>query len=98
MSAKVYSTHEIASFDFTIDYANFSHAGHGHKEIRASVKFDLENGLYEYKDFKAITDDMQAIDNAYDIDNRQEYYEALFNIVEHKLSGRIAEWIYHLEK
>lgn len=84
--AKVYSTQEIASFDFTIDYAYYLPAGHGHKEIRVSVKFDLENGNKEHREFRCVTDNMQAIDNAYEIDNMQEYYEALFNIVEHKIN------------
>lgn len=96
MKATVYTTSEIAEFNYIVDYASYLPAGHGHKEIFVSVKFDLGNGLYEHKDFKLVTDNMKGIDEADELSG-QKQYEALFELVEWKLSGRIAEWISGLD-
>lgn len=97
MKATVYTTSEIAEFKYIVDYADYMPSGQGHKEVIVSIEFELDNGNKEHREFRCVTDNMQAIDNADELDNRQEYYEALFNIVEHKLSGRIAEWISGLD-
>lgn len=90
---KTYITSEIAEFEYCVLHAYDTVAGYGHKDIH--VQIQAENG--EVKEFKARTNSMYDFDLAIDIDNNQERYEALFELVESKLDGKIAEWICDIE-
>jgi len=89
---KNYTTSEIAEFNYTVEFASALTSGYGHKEITATVV--SENG--QTKEFKSVTSNMPDYDKAMDLDG-QEQYEALFDLVESNIDGRIAEWLYNLE-
>lgn len=89
---KIYTTSEIAAFDFTVTYANAMFSGHGHNKIEVEINY---NG--ERKSFKATTTKLDSVDDAKELEG-QEKYEALFSIVENDLDGKIADWIYFLDK
>ncbi len=86
---KTYTTTEIAEFNYTVDHASALPSGHGHKEITVTIV--SENG--NKKEFKSITSNMPGYDDAMDLEG-QEKYEALFELVEINLDGKIAEWLY----
>lgn len=89
---KTYTTSEIAPFDFQINYANAMFSGYGHNKITVNVDY---NG--DRKSFISTTTRLDSVDNAKELE-RQEKYEALFEIVENDLDGVIAEWIAELEE
>lgn len=82
-----YSTAEIAEHYYTVSHATSRPAGYGHREITATVS----NGSLS-KTFRSITNDMSGYDEATELEG-QDRYEALFNLVESNLSGKIAEWL-----
>lgn len=90
---KTYITSEIAEFEYCVLHAYDTVAGSGFKNIHVQVQ--AENG--EIKDFKARTSNMYDYDHAMSIEDSQERYEALFELVESKLDGEIAEWISDIE-
>lgn len=90
---KTYITSEIAEFEYCVLHAYDTMAGYGHKDIH--VKIQAENG--EVKEFKSRTSNMYDYDHAMNIEDNQERYEALFELVESELDGKIAEWIYDIE-
>lgn len=87
---KTYTTSQ--SQEFTIDYASSLPSGHGHRKITVSVI--AENG--DKKDFSSITSNMHSYDEANDLEG-QEKYEALFEIIENDLDGKLTEWISSIE-
>lgn len=92
---KVYQT--AGGNTFTIDYADSLPSGHGHKEISVIVMTGVNGENEETKEFKNQTDNMLDYDNAMDLDG-QEKYEALFDLVSHKLEDRVDEWIFSISE
>lgn len=88
---KTYTTSEIAEFNFTVNYADALSSGYGHKEISVIIEAKT-SGENITKEFKSITSNMHGYDEATDLEG-QEKYEALFELVESNLDGRIAEWL-----
>lgn len=88
---KTYSTSEIAEFDYNVIYASAIPSGYGHKEITVEIVSDGKT-----KEFKSVTSNMYDYDQAQDLEG-QEKYEALFELVEYNLDGRIAEWLFFEE-
>ena len=92
---KTYTTSQ--NQDFTIDWADALPAGHGHKTIDISVIYRDEKIDQESKDFRSVTSNMPDFDEALDLEG-QEKYEALFELVQSDLEGKISEWIYEITK
>ncbi|MDK7376161.1 MULTISPECIES: hypothetical protein [Weeksella] len=89
---KTYTTSEIAEFNYTVDYASSLPSGYGHRKI--TVCIIAENG--DKKEFNSTTNNMYDFDQAMNLEG-QEKYEALFDLVEDNLDGKIAEWLYWQE-
>lgn len=89
---KTYTTTEIQEFDYSINYASALSAGYGHKEITVIVEART-SGENITKGFKSVTSNMHDFDSAEELEG-QEKYEALFELVENNLDGKIAEWLY----
>lgn len=79
--------------EFTISHADYFPAGHGHKRITIEIE---SNG--EYKTFSDTTSNMPDFDQAMDIDDIQEKYEALYKLIESKIEEDIDEWAIELGK
>ena len=88
---KTYLTSEIAEFEYIISHASSLSSGYGHREIFVTVNHEGQE-----KDFKAVTSNMHDYDEASDLEG-QEKYEALFELIESKIAGQIAQWIYEQE-
>lgn len=72
---------------YNVDYTSTMPAGYGHQIIIARIINDKGNiGV-----FQGTTNHMRAFDNATDLEG-QEKYEALFDIVEYDIIGKITEW------
>ena len=80
-------TYKTNGQTYTVDHASSLFAGSGHQRITVTIADES----YNTKEFSAVTDNIPDFDRAMDLEG-QEKYEALFELVEHKLQGQIEEW------
>ena len=73
--------------EFTITNAYHSFAGYGHKIISVTINSDVFGEL----NFSATTNNMPDFDEASELEYGQEYFEALFELVQSKLIDEISE-------
>lgn len=81
-------TTNIQGNEIEITYANALMSGYGHKKITVEVEF---NGLR--KEFKATTSNMPAYDEAMNIEDMEDKYFALYEIIESQIEDNILDWI-----
>ena len=81
-------TTNIQGNEIEITYASALTAGYGHKKITVEVEF---NGMR--KEFKATTSNMPAYDEAMNIEDMEDKYFALYEIIESQIEDNILDWI-----
>lgn len=71
-----------------INYANAMSAGSGHKRIEVELYYQGE-----YKKFDRVTSDMPGYDEAQDIEDMEEKYEAYYNLIAYRIDDEVNDWI-----
>lgn len=81
------TTVEINGINFELVATSALTAGHGHKKITVTLAFEGKR-----KDFSRTIDDMQAYDEAMDIEDYNEKNEAFFEIISYRIEDDVIEW------
>lgn len=80
--------------NYFVHYAEKTFTGYGHYKIKVELAND---GYNEFKLFSHTTTDMRGIGSAQELEG-QEYYDALFNIIEYDIKDEIEEWLMSLSE
>ena len=88
-------TYNIAGQTVFVKHASALTAGYGHKKI--NVELCIDAYPHESKVFSSTTDFMPGFDRANDLED-QERYNALFELIENNIIGRVEEWLIESEK
>lgn len=82
----------IEGREVKLEYATAFSSGHGYKEIWVELSYNNQE-----QKFKSITDNMPGYDIATEIENANEYYHALYKLIEHKIVDKVVGWIENIE-
>ena len=74
---------------FSIYHSSKKCTGYGHYKLTVEIEY---NG--DYKEFSAVTTDMEFIDS---LTNESNIDELVYDHIEHRIDEQIAEWIYFLQ-
>ena len=71
----------------TVGHASAIFSGYGHQKITVDLVY---NG--ETKTFWEVTNNMPGYDAATELEG-QEYYEALYDLIDRKIEDQVTEWM-----
>lgn len=81
----------INNKEIEIYFSSDKFTGYGHRKITVELEYKGE-----YKEFYATTTNMQATDNAQELEGEEKYF-AHYQIIENQISDEVSEWLDSLE-